>query len=80
LTKIVAAEEMQNNIRASVISPGRINTPYLDRIPETLTDEYRQRILQPEDVASVVLFVARLPHRVQIPEIFMVSAEDKGIH
>jgi NADP-dependent 3-hydroxy acid dehydrogenase YdfG len=34
-----------------------------------VTAEQRQRILQPEDVAAAVLFVATLPARVSVPEL-----------
>ena len=34
-----------------------------------MTDEHRQKILQPEDVAEAVLFVATLPPRASIPEL-----------
>jgi len=74
LTKIVSDEEMKNGIRSTVIYPGRINTPYLDTVPEDLTDEYRQQILQPEDIAAAFMYVATQPSRVHIPELYIQPA------
>lgn len=34
-----------------------------------MTEEHRQRILRPEDVAAAVLFVATLPPHVSVPEL-----------
>jgi len=36
-----------------------------------VTDEHKARILQPEDIAAAVLFVATLPARVVIPEMII---------
>ena len=69
LTKMVDLEEARHGIRACVISPGEINTPILDHRPVKVSDEHKARILQPEDIAAAVVFVATLPPRVVIPEM-----------
>jgi len=69
LTKVVGQEEERNGIRATVISPGDINTPLLDKRPTPVSDEQRARILQPDDVAAAALFVATLPAHVSVPEL-----------
>ncbi len=74
LTKIIAQEEKQHGIRSTVISPGRINTPFLEMVPEELTAEYRKKILQPDDVAEAVMHIAELPSRVHVPEYFIMPA------
>jgi NADP-dependent 3-hydroxy acid dehydrogenase YdfG len=56
-------------IRVCGVYPGEVNTPILDARPQPLTDDHRQRILQPEDVAAAVLFIATLPPHVVIPEL-----------
>ena len=76
LTKLVADQEVKNGIRATVISPGRINTPFLAMVPGPLDEEYRQKILQPQDVTQVVLFVCQLPEHVLIPEVSMMPTVD----
>jgi NADP-dependent 3-hydroxy acid dehydrogenase YdfG len=65
----LAAEEKDSGIRVCNIYPGEVDTPILEERPKPLTAEERQKILQPEDVAAAVLFVATLPPRVSIPEL-----------
>jgi NADP-dependent 3-hydroxy acid dehydrogenase YdfG len=65
----LAAEEKDSGIRVSNIYPGEVNTPILEVRPTPVTAEQRERILQPEDVAAAVLFVATLPPRVSVPEL-----------
>ncbi len=65
----LAAEEKDSGIRVSNVYPGEVNTPILDKRPQPLSDEQRRRILQPEDVAAAVLFVATLPPHVSVPEL-----------
>ena len=71
LTKMIDLEEAANGIRATVISPGEINTPILDQRPVKVSDEHKARILQPEDIGEAVLYVASLPPRVCIPEMLI---------
>jgi NAD(P)-dependent dehydrogenase (short-subunit alcohol dehydrogenase family) len=65
----LAAEEKENNIRVCNIYPGEIDTPILENRPVPVTAEQRAKILQPEDVAAAVLFVAALPPRASVPEL-----------
>jgi len=65
----LAAEEKDNNIRVCNIYPGEIDTPILENRPVPVTAEQRAKILQPEDVAAAVLFVAALPPRASVPEL-----------
>ena len=66
---VLAAEEKDSGVRVSNIYPGEIDTPILEARPKPVTDEQRALILKPEDVAEAVLFVARLPPRVSVPEL-----------
>jgi len=65
----LAAEEKDSGIRVSVIYPGEVDTPILESRPNPVSPEHRQQILQPEDVAAAVVFVATLPPRVSVPEL-----------
>jgi len=67
----VAAEEKDNNIRVTNIYPGEVDTPILAFRPQAVTEEHRQKILKPEDVAAAVLFAAGQPAHVSIPEIII---------
>jgi NADP-dependent 3-hydroxy acid dehydrogenase YdfG len=69
LMTALAAEEKGGGVRVSSIYPGEVNTPILDARPTPVDEAHRQAILQSEDVAAAVLFVATLPPRVCIPEI-----------
>jgi NAD(P)-dependent dehydrogenase (short-subunit alcohol dehydrogenase family) len=65
----LAAEEKDSGIRVSTIYPGEVDTPILAVRPQPVTEEQRRKILQPEDVAAAVLFVATLPPHVSVPEL-----------
>jgi NADP-dependent 3-hydroxy acid dehydrogenase YdfG len=65
----LAAEEMTSGVRVSNIYPGEVDTPILEVRPQPVTEEHRRHILQPEDVAAAVLFVATLPPHVSVPEL-----------
>ena len=65
----VGAEEKDNGIRTCNIYPGEIDTPILEHRPTPVTDDHRKQILQAEDVAEAVLFVALLPPRASVPEL-----------
>jgi len=65
----LAAEEKESGVRVSNIYPGEVNTPILEARPQPVSEEQRQRILQPEDVAAAVLFVATLPPHISVPEL-----------
>jgi len=66
-TQVLNAEEGPNGIRSTALCPGDTATPILDRRPRPPTAAARERMLQPEDVAEAVLFLARLPPRAHIP-------------
>lgn len=71
LMAVISVEEKDNGIRSTVIAPGEVNTPILDDRPVPVSDEHKAQILQPEDVAAAVLFVATLPARVHVPELLI---------
>ncbi len=70
----VAVEEKAAGIRVTSIYPGEVNTPILDARPEPVSDERKNNMLQPEDLAATILFVATLPAHVSIPEIVITPA------
>ncbi|MXP64575.1 SDR family oxidoreductase [Roseomonas sp. M0104] len=69
LSASLNAENGIHNIRSTCICPGEVATPILDLRPEPPPAEERARMLQPEDIAQAVMFVAGLPDRVCINEI-----------
>ncbi|QDU93164.1 SDR family oxidoreductase [Lignipirellula cremea] len=62
-------EDSAAGIRVTNVYPGEVDTPILENRPTPVTAEHRARILQPEDVASVVLTIACLPPRANVPEV-----------
>jgi len=69
LITAAAVEEKTHGIRFCSIYPGEVNTPILEARPNPVTEDHKLGILQPEDVAQAVAFVAGLPARASVPEL-----------
>jgi serine 3-dehydrogenase (NADP+) len=69
LAHAIRMEEKQNGIRTCAICPGLINTELLDKRPVRPSPEVLAKALQAEDVAEVILFVAKLPAHASVPEM-----------
>ena len=65
----VALEEAVNGIRVTNIYPGEVDTPLLEHRPKPVTEEHRARCLRPDDVAAMVVAIAKLPPGVHVPEL-----------
>jgi len=65
----VGLEERANGIRVTNIYPGEVNTPILAKRPTPVPPEKLVQMLQPEDIAALVVTVAKLPPRAVVPEI-----------
>jgi NADP-dependent 3-hydroxy acid dehydrogenase YdfG len=62
-------EENSRGIRITNVYPGEVNTPILEQRPVPVSEEHKQAILQPDDVAQLVLAIAQLPPRAHVPEV-----------
>jgi len=62
-------EEKENGIRTCVICPGMVDTELLEKRPVKPTAEALKLAMQPEDIADMVLAVAKLPPRAVVPEM-----------
>jgi NAD(P)-dependent dehydrogenase (short-subunit alcohol dehydrogenase family) len=71
LTQTINAEERPNGIRACCIFPGDIDTPLLNKRPTPPAPEARTRMMQPDDIAACVWFVATLPARATVEELLI---------
>ena len=71
LSLCAGVELKDAGIRCSAIYPGEVDTPILAARPQPVLPEQRALILQPEDVAAAVLFIATLPPRVSVPELII---------
>ncbi len=71
-------EECQNGIRSCVILPGEVATPILDKRPNPVSAEDRARMLQADEVADVIRYVATLPARVCLSEVQISPTWNRG--
>jgi serine 3-dehydrogenase len=67
-------EEKENGIRTCVVCPGFTDTALIDKRPVKPTPEMLQHALQPEDIAAIIVAIAKLPPRAAIPELQIVPA------
>lgn len=65
----VANEVAEDGVRVTNVYPGEVNTPILANRPTPVTEEHKQRILQPEHVAELVVSILSLPSTVHVPEV-----------
>ena len=70
--------ECVNNIRSSVVLPGEVATPILDRRPVPVSAEDRARMVQAEDVGDLILYIACLPERVVLNEVMIAPTWNRG--
>ena len=78
MSHTINMEEFQNGIRSTVLCPGEVATPILDRRPTPVSAEDRARMLQPEHMADLILYVAKLPASVCINEVQITPAWNRG--
>ena len=74
----INAEECVNGIRSTVVCPGEVATPILDQRPVPVSAEDRARMLQPEDVADLIVYVATLPSHVCLNEVWITPTWNRG--
>ena len=64
-------EECINGIRSCVFLPGEVATPILDRRPNPVGPEVRARMVQPQDCADLIRYIALLPKRLVMNEVML---------
>ena len=64
-------EECKNGIRSCVFLPGEVATAILDQRPNPVSSEERARMVQPQDCADLILYVALLPKRLVMNEVML---------
>lgn len=74
MVRAAALEELGRGVRFSTVLPGAVDTPIMDRRPQPPDPETRRRMLRPEDVAALCLFLAGLPDHVHVPEVSVLAA------
>ncbi len=78
LAHAIRVEEKENGIRTCVICPGLVESELLEKRPVKPPPEVLAKALQPEDVAEVVLSIAKLPVRAVVPEIQIMPTYHLG--
>jgi NADP-dependent 3-hydroxy acid dehydrogenase YdfG len=64
-------QECVNGIRSCVFLPGEVATAILDKRPNPVGPEERARMVQPQDCADLILYIALLPSRLVMNEIML---------
>ena len=68
LTKSLASEAQEHNVRVSVILPGGVDT---DLVAQARPDLDRSILMQPVDIAQGVLFLLSLSNRAHVDQIYI---------
>jgi serine 3-dehydrogenase len=75
LAYAVRVEEKENGIRTCVVCPGLTDTEILEKRLVKPSAETLARALRAEDIAELVLAVAKLPARAWVPEVHLFPAQ-----
>ncbi len=78
LCHTVNQQECVNNIRCTAVLPGEVATPILDKRPIPVSAEDRAKMAQSEDLGDLIRYVACLPARVVINEVWMCPTWNRG--
>ncbi len=70
-TEFLNTELRNTGIRASVVIPGEVDTPILDKRPIPPSAEARGSMVGAEEAAEAIVLIARLPQRSNIPELII---------
>lgn len=71
MTMSLNIEECVNGIRGTVICPGEVATPIMQKRPVPPSGEEMARMLKPEDLGRTIRFVAEMPPHACVHEILM---------
>jgi NAD(P)-dependent dehydrogenase (short-subunit alcohol dehydrogenase family) len=71
LTQSLNVEEWRNGIRATVVCPGDVATPIMEKRPSPPPPHARPQMLQPEDLGATLAFLATLPPRALVEQVLI---------
>lgn len=75
LNTVTNEEGNPQGVRACLFNPGAGNTPIIDRRPVKFSAEQKALMIQSEDIAATVVFLASLPPRVHIDFLSMMPTK-----
>jgi NADP-dependent 3-hydroxy acid dehydrogenase YdfG len=78
MSHTINLEECMHGIRSCVLCPGEVATPILQKRPIPETPETIARMLQPEDLGELIVFLARQPAHVCINEVLISPTHNRG--
>src|SRR6266446_705269 len=64
-------QECVHGIRSCVFLPGEVATAILDKRPNPVSAEERARMVQPQDCADLIRYIATLPKRLVMNEVML---------
>ena len=71
MSHTINMEECVNGIRSCVFLPGEVATAILDKRPNPVSAEDRARMVQPQDCADLIRYIALLPKRLVMNEVML---------
>lgn len=71
-------EECGNGIRSTVMCPGEVRTPILDKRPNKLSEKELVEMVQPEDCGALIKFLASQPPHVCINEVLITPTRNRA--
>ena len=78
MSHTINLEEGEHGIRSTVVCPGEVATPIMAKRNPPEPPEVMARMVQPEDMGEVVVFLARQPPHVCINEILVAPTYNRG--
>jgi len=75
----VSNEVREEGVRITNVYPGEVNTPILENRPAPVSEEHKASILQPEDIAAVVLTICQLPPRANVPHLVITPTKQQWV-
>ena len=78
MSHTINMQECVNGIRSCVFLPGEVATPILDQRPNPVGLEVRARMVQPQDCADLILYIALLPKRLVMNEVMLSPTHNRS--
>ena len=78
MTESINQQYCADGARASAICPGEVATEILDARPQPVSAEDRAKMVQPEDLGDLILYVCQTPRHVCLNEITISPTWNRG--
>jgi serine 3-dehydrogenase len=75
LAGAIRVEEKQHGIRTCIVCPGFTDTEIMEKRPVKPSKEALAKALRAEDIAELVVAIAKLPARTWVPEVHLFPAD-----